>query len=377
MSGFTIENADYEGVLVTNSTAITVFDNEITGNDKNLIPGSNSCPGLPAFETSEGEDCGEGIHLLGVDHSVVARNTVAQNAGGILLSDDTGATHDNLIRGNLVSDNPYDCGITLASHVPDTSITGPGPQGVYHNTIALNESRRNGLGAAGAGAGVGLFASAPGTMTYGNAVVDNQLVGNGLPGVTMHSHTPAQVLNDNVITGNYIAGNGADTDDAATSGPTGINIYGVSAVTGTIVEENIIENESIAIAVKTSGDVRIHLNDLTAGRVGSGNIGVQNLGSGGVHASENWWGCAEGPSSARCVGVSGAVTYTPWLTVPVKLETVPDAPANQAPGVGGCAGYGGTGGNGGVGGNGGNGGTGSVGGNGGAGGNGACGGPGF
>jgi hypothetical protein len=31
-------------------------------------------PGQPSFETLESEDCGEGIHLMGVDHSTVAKN---------------------------------------------------------------------------------------------------------------------------------------------------------------------------------------------------------------------------------------------------------------------------------------------------------------
>lgn len=105
-------------------------------------------------------------------------------------SDATGPTHDNLISGNVVRDNPDDCGITLASHKPVA------PNGVYHNTIASNLSSRNGL-ATGEGAGVGLFTPAPGTATYGNVVVGNRLTDNGLPGVAMHSHAPGQNLNDN------------------------------------------------------------------------------------------------------------------------------------------------------------------------------------
>ena len=115
VTGFTIENANFEGILVTNASLVTIWQNEVIDNDKSLTP-SGTCPGQPPFETAEGFDCGEGIHLSGVDHSIVANNIVKNNSGGILLSDDTGATHDNLIRGNVVKNNPFDCGITLASH---------------------------------------------------------------------------------------------------------------------------------------------------------------------------------------------------------------------------------------------------------------------
>jgi hypothetical protein len=87
-----------------------------------------------------------------------------KNSGGILLSDDTGATHHNLIIANLVRNNPFDCGITLASH-PPASLTGStSPLGVFRNTIANNYSSGNGLQVPGAGAGIGIFDSVPGAQ---------------------------------------------------------------------------------------------------------------------------------------------------------------------------------------------------------------------
>ena len=46
------------------------------------------------FETAEGFDCGEAIHLTGVEHSTITGNTVTGNAGGILLTDDKGVRAD-------------------------------------------------------------------------------------------------------------------------------------------------------------------------------------------------------------------------------------------------------------------------------------------
>ena len=157
------------------------------------------------------------MHLAAVDHSIVDGNVVDHNAGGILLSDETGPTHDVIITGNLVTENGYECGITLASHPPAPGFAA-NPYGVFHNIVANNEASKNGLIIPGTGVGIGLFTSPgrPNTATYANVVVGNRAIGNGHPGVALHSHLPGHNLTDNHIIGNYIAGNGADT---ALTGP--------------------------------------------------------------------------------------------------------------------------------------------------------------
>ncbi|MGE5206754.1 MAG: nitrous oxide reductase family maturation protein NosD [Chlamydiota bacterium] len=318
VKGFTVRNANFEGVLVTNASAVTIWGNRILANDKSLDAAAGTCPGIPAFETLEGFDCGEGVHLSGADHSSVANNYIARNGGGILISDDTAAAHDNLISGNIAENNPFDCGITLASH-PPAELTGTTtPLGVFHNTISNNDSRRNGLAIEGAGAGVGIFDSVPGTANYGNVVVGNRLIGNGLPGVAMHSHAPGQNLSDNLIVFNYVAGNGQDTEDAATPGPTGINVFGVSPANGTVISQNVIHNEAVDVAVNTSADVEVHLNNFIGHATG-----VDNLNSGMVNATENWWGCSKGPGTNGCASVGGSgVLTTPWLTMPFVPSNV-------------------------------------------------------
>jgi nitrous oxidase accessory protein NosD len=321
VSGFKIRNANFEGILIANATDVTIVGNHVLDNNKSLDIAGGECPGIPAFETNEGDDCGEGIHLMGVDHSQVVRNESENNSGGILISDETGTSRNNLISGNSVHDNPFDCGITMASHGPATTIipTAKVSFGVMNNTIVHNNSSRNGLQLPGAGAGVGIFAPFPGTTAAGNVVSDNDLRNNGLPGVTMHNHAsapapaPAINLNDNVIVGNRISGNAADTEDAGTSGPTGINVYSTAAITGTVISQNVFDDEKIDIAFKApSGQVNAHLNDFNGYA-----IGIDNLGTGSVDATENWWGCILGPASKRCASVAGPnVVYTPWLIFP-------------------------------------------------------------
>ncbi len=246
VSGFKVRNANFEGILVVNASNVTLVDNHVLDNNKSLDIAGGACPGIPPFETNEGDDCGEGIHLMAADHSSVVRNDIEHNSGGILISDETGPNHDNVISGNSVHDNPFDCGITLASHGPATTVipTARVSFGIMHNTIAHNDSFHNGFEVPGAGAGVGIFAPFPGTAAWANVVYDNNIRNNGLPGVTMHNHAAAPApappvnLNDNVIVGNHISGNAADTEDAATSGPTGINVYSVAPITGTVISQN-------------------------------------------------------------------------------------------------------------------------------------------
>ncbi len=320
VSGFKIQNANFEGILITNASSITISGNQIVHNDLSLNISNATCPGIPAFETAEGFDCGEGVHLSGVDHSIIANNLVTQNSGGILISDDTGATHDNLILDNAITENPFDCGITLASHPLYSPIPGPpSAAGVFHNTITGNVAQHNGYEVPGAGAGVGLFSPAPFTKTYGNVVTDNILKDNGLPGVALHAHAPGAVLIDNVIADNRIVRNGADTEDTATPGTTGINVSGgdngsgapLAVITGTLIAGNTIQQEDIGVVTKTNSFTAVHLNNFFGLTTG-----VDNLDGGVVGAQLNWWGCSGGPTAAGCANVQGNVTFAPSLASP-------------------------------------------------------------
>lgn len=325
ISGFTVENADFEGMLIQNASDVTIFDNIVRHNDQNLQIKNDACPGLPAFETNEGDDCGEGIHLMGVDHSTVANNLVEQNAGGILVSDETAPNHDNVITRNFVHDNAYDCGITMASHSAYVA-NGIAPLafGLYHNTVSENESRHNGYGSAEGGAGIGIFAPGPGNSNIMNSIVHNRVIDNSMPGISLHSHAyltfpghpPNPVLNDNVIVDNYVSGNGGDPS-LGVSRSIGISVLGTTPATGIVISGNTVENEEIAIAVSSASEVDAHLNT-----IGTKKVGVEELNAGGtVDATMNWWGCPKGPTAHGCASTSGNVIYSPWLTTPVNDDT--------------------------------------------------------
>ncbi len=320
IAGFTITGANYEGILAASASGVTIAHNHVTKNNLSLT--KTACPGIPDFETNEAMDCGEGIHLMSTDHSVVGGNLVDYNSGGVLVTDETGPNYANLITENVVKYNGEACGITLASHPAATLAhpTGPLSFGVFQNTVLKNESSYNGLNNGG-GAGVGMYAAGPGNINYGNVAIGNLLVGNGLPGVAMHNHAsvpgaPPVTLRDNSVIDNHFRGNGADTEDAATAGLTGINIYGVLPLTGMVVTGNVMEDESIGISFNSAAtaanappQLQAHLNQFDPKT-----IGISVLGKATVDGTLNWWGCPQGPAKANCASTTAGVAFTPWLT---------------------------------------------------------------
>ncbi len=259
VQGFTVEKAIGEGILVEGTTASPVRDviirfNRVIANDQGNPTGAPittsayaECDASPAAPTIPG-DCGEGIHITGVHDSTVAENTVVGNSGGILVSDDTGATYDNTIWGNLVQNNLLDCGVTVVGHA--LFVTQGAPGGVYDNRVVDNIITGNGL--TGQGGGVLLASGVPGGAVYGNLVERNTIYGNGLSGVTLHSHIPGQNLNGNRIVGNRIGTNNlkGDPDFYPLVDPSHTGILVAVAAPGTVsitITDNQISNDTYGI----------------------------------------------------------------------------------------------------------------------------------
>jgi hypothetical protein len=264
-SGFTVEHAQGEGILAAglghDISGISISHSAIVRNDLGF---GFPKPKSTYFECSaNGQipgDCGEGIHFTGVAFSSIKGNFIAFNSGGMLLSDETGPTHGNLVADNTVTGNSTDCGITMPGHnagaLNAMGQREPSVAGVYDNVIRNNVITNNGL--KGEGAGV-LFANASaGTAVYDNLVKGNYIAGNELAGVTFHAHTlttGAEDLSGNRVIGNFIGTNnlGGDPLDcppgSTTCSPqdlvtTGILVFsGGTTVTTTIAFNHISSNK--------------------------------------------------------------------------------------------------------------------------------------
>jgi len=338
ITGLTVENANFEGVLVVSASDVTIQDNSVINND--ATPGlmftgaATGCPGQPGngvYEDDETGDCGGAIHLIGTANSIVSGNFITGNADGVLISDETAESHDNLLIHNTVTNNPLECGIVLASHPPSGKTSPPyAPHfGVDHNTVAENISTGNGVKIGGSGAG--LFSDGMGRgRVSDNVIIGNSLTHNGLGGVALHTHVgpafglPADDMSGNKIILNTIAGNLADTADTATPGRVGININsgdGASPVRGTVISQNVISDEDIDIAVNTPAEVDLHLNSLLGGGIGAGDVcalDASKVCTGTIDATENYWGCAAGPGEHGCTTIiAPRILWIPWLQKPV------------------------------------------------------------
>lgn len=268
--GFKVEGAEGEGILAVNPnpvagpmlggmqlftgkplTDVTIERNIVEGNDLGFNDANS--PYLSCTPNG-GADCGEGIHLMSVAHSSVRNNVSKDNSGGILLTDEFGPNHDNLVAGNIVEDNTRDCGITIPSHNlgmnPATGKLDPSFAGVYRNRVVGNVVTGNGV--AGFGAGVGVFAPESFTASYDNVVARNFIEGNGLAGISVHSHQANANVNGNIFVHNLIGKNNVDFADGTDSGPadhetTGILIWSAATPYHFVVAHNTIFDNTYGV----------------------------------------------------------------------------------------------------------------------------------
>ncbi len=261
--GLVLENAGYEGILALATKRVTIADNVVRHNNRAYFsrPFTGECKGHEHEGAGLGDlragGCGEAIHLASTSYSRVAGNVVTDNTGGIYLTDEFGPASHNLITGNRVLDNVYDCGITLASHSRRAVGADGRPRsavgGVYDNTIIHNVANGNGVRVPGSG--ILVAAAFTGGAAYGNRVIGNTVNDNGLPGITLHSHDPRQDLNGNVVEDNVVGRNaiggakgGPGDDDAGMHQTAGILVWsGFTRITQLTVSGNHVSDNYFGI----------------------------------------------------------------------------------------------------------------------------------
>ena len=259
VSGFTIQNADAEGLLAFDSDALRIANNTIQSNDRIAFggPGTDDLGECAAVGNVPG-DCGYGLHLDGVTRSVLLDNTVHNNSGGILLDDGLTSfpqvsvpAEGNTLTHNTAVNNSLGSGITIAGRDKSTFLGGFS-LGVFNNVVSNNTSSGNGAGtgiAGKGGAGIMLTVDAPGDGVYQNTIRGNVMSNDALPGITMHSHDALAYMDDNVIEANQITATGlggvdgkAGDSAAGVNGTAGIVVLGLPAdpIGGTVIQDNVV-----------------------------------------------------------------------------------------------------------------------------------------
>lgn len=277
--GFKLINANGEGLLVgIDSPAdfglLPASGPVLTGENIEYVRALDNDQGFNGTEQANCKypgDCGGGIHLNVVEHSLVGESVANDNADGILLTDDYGPNAHNLIEDNVVNNNKTECGIVLPSHSSNAvsfvtnqdgsmTVTGRNPDqgGVYDNVVRGNTTVGNGtakappqFGGAGSGSGIGVFGSGPGSGAYDNLIEDNYVAGNGLAGITLHAHHPGgEDINGNEIIGNWIEKNNVagDAFDGGVSNfkTTAVAVYSVPPV-HMVIRNNVFRHNAIGV----------------------------------------------------------------------------------------------------------------------------------
>jgi parallel beta-helix repeat protein len=234
VSGFKVEDAGFDAILVARSSHVSVSDNLLVHNGD------------------------VGVNLNGSSWSQATGNISEDNTGGgFLVADDLGRTSHNVVSHNVATDNPGGCGVIVVGHTT---------AGVIDNLVADNRLTYNGTLKSKGGAGVIIATEVPRETVADNTVTGNTIYGNGLAGVAIHAHMPGQNLNGNRITDNTIGRNDTlgDPIDLITSGSstknvavpdtrtTGILVGAASAIQVQI-SDNYIENDHYGVFLEGVG----------------------------------------------------------------------------------------------------------------------------
>jgi hypothetical protein len=264
IEGLTVENANAEGIYVQDASQVTIQYDYALNNVLNM---SQVCP-INILTTTPPcivED--KAIELIGTSKSAVVGNTVIGTVGdgGIGLSDDgplvpgivesvyhpttSGSNNPsahNLVADNTVINNAGGCGIVVSAYDPG--------EGVLENVVSNNLVSGN-------AEGVVVATPVPGTSAINNTVKGNTVVNSATEGIDIDGSSPNTTVWGNSVVGNLLSGNGPDYDFPHPA-PTAIAVLSPTSdpVTGTLVAENIIQNEVYGVGVFNASSTTIMTN---------------------------------------------------------------------------------------------------------------------
>jgi len=264
----TVTGANDHGILVQDTNNTVIENSLITANGVSPYTacpfGTASTPSKPCIANNYE------VLLVGTSHALVKGNTVSFNPadGGITVADDgpanpgapnPGTPHQsvgNIITNNLIENNIPGCGINVASYNSGPNAGAVG--NIITGNIVLGSTPDVGL----YNGQIVIAANAPNTVISDTVISGNIVDGSVLPGIAVHANAPGDVISDTTIENNLISNNGYYPASFATpntptvsNGTVGISLVAEAApgmpsppsITGTSIVSNTILNDKYGV----------------------------------------------------------------------------------------------------------------------------------
>ena len=267
ISGVTVTGANDHGIFVQDASDITITGSTVEGN---------------GVAPTSGIGDNKALMLVGTSDSTVTGNTVTGNLadGGIGVYDDgpvdvgapkpgtaSPATGDTVSQ-NTVSGNLGGCAIVVSSASADNPAAGVSDVVVRGNVLTGAPGKFGPRGPVVGGIVVAGRAESNVTVT------GNDVTGQGMPGIVVHSNAPGDVVTGVSITDNTLSGN----DWLATNGPTvpAAIVLGVTpipppmtpVISGTVISGNTISGEHFGIWIAGATGTAVSGNTISVGPSG-------------------------------------------------------------------------------------------------------------
>jgi CSLREA domain-containing protein/uncharacterized repeat protein (TIGR01451 family) len=257
-----------------------------------------------ALDWSAGFD---GAGNLTITSCVITDNATTDGDGGGLSLSNPGGSGTATISNSTIQNNVANTSTTGNGGVGGGILVGSFTSLTLTNSQLLNNQAPQTTGAQGKGGAINLGAFSH-TSIHSSTISGNQAAGNGGGIWTNQGMTIDQ---GSVISSNTSGGNGgglwSDNQD--------VDLTTLSKVT---VTGNMATGNGGGIHVDASSPQALHINfSRIVNNTAAAGSGFDNI-NGTVDATDNWWGCNQGPSTAPCDTVNDPnllVTFDPWIVL--------------------------------------------------------------
>src|SRR5258708_30113817 len=257
-----------------------------------------------ALDWSAGFD---GAGNLTITSCVITDNATTDGDGGGLSLSNPGGSGTVTITNSTIQNNKANTATTGNGGVGGGILVGSFTSLTMTNSQLLNNQAPQATGAQGKGGAINLAAFSHSNI-HSSTISGNTAAGDGGAIWTNQGLTIDQ---GTVISGNTAGGNGggiwSDNQDVDLTTLSKVTVTG-NAATGT----------GGGIHVDASSPQTVHINfSRIVGNTAAAGTGFDNI-NGTVDATNNWWGCNQGPSTAPCDTVNDPntlVTFDPWIVL--------------------------------------------------------------